>query len=414
MLQTVTVNPEASTPEDAPTLETWDRVRPSPADLSSRRLSQAELRAIAEQHGGPRVSLFLPTHAHGPQAKQDAVQLRSLRGEAQAELETIGVAATEIDGILGPVEALERQEEFWRSSTPGLAVLASPGGMQTFRLPGPAGPRSDVGERFEVLPLLPLLERDRFLVLAISRGQVRLHLGDRDSLHELPLPQDVPRSLPDFAGHQLERGTHQVHSVGGPGSPGGGAIHHGHGTGHDDRDAEHTQFVRAVVAGIARSEALRGLPVVVAAVERTVAEVREHPASLQLAPEAIVGNPSDRSLQGLHELAWGCLEPVFSADNERTIEAILGASATGAATELPVILTAARQGRVDTLVVADDGGEGVRATGPRPGTDEGLAGRWRADLEQALAHALTHGSKIVPVPPEQLPEGRVAAALLRY
>lgn len=404
------VQTEPKTRDNATKLQAWARVHASPDDRSLRRLSRAELRALAEQQEGPRVSLFMPTHERGGEIKQDSLQLRSLREEARISLESMtGVSQSEAAAILSPIEELEGQEGFWRSSTAGLAILADRDGMKAVRLPKAVGPRCDVGTRFELLPLLSLLERDEFLVLAISRSQVRLYLGERDSLREVPLPPDIPQSLPDFAGHQLKDSTHQVHSAGGPTNLGGGAVYHGQGTGHDDRDAEHTQFVRAVVSGIAGSDELRELPVVVAAVKRTIAEVREHRSGLQLTDEAVVGDASAWTPETLHAAAWRCVSSAHSARSHRVLDQIAGAAATGAATDLSVILTASRQGRVDTLVVSESGRSEADPSRPRPGS-----ARARADLEQSITHALTHGSQILVVPPQQLAEGQLAAALLRY
>ena len=63
-------------------------------------LNALDLTRLADQRGGTRISLFLPTHRGGPQTERNRIRLKNLLRHAQHALRTDGTRAGQIDAVL--------------------------------------------------------------------------------------------------------------------------------------------------------------------------------------------------------------------------------------------------------------------------------------------------------------------------
>src|SRR6185503_15671812 len=69
------------------------------------------------------------------------------------------------------------------------------------------------GDRFHLTPLLPLLNGNgHFHLLALSQKDVRLYMGDRETLHEVEL-RGVPRSVEEALHYEVSEHSLQFHST---------------------------------------------------------------------------------------------------------------------------------------------------------------------------------------------------------
>lgn len=273
-----------------------------------------------------------------------------------------------------------------------------------------------MGERYRITPLLSLVEPSRFFVLALDPNDVRLLEGNRLRLRRLP-QRDLPRSLEDVVGRQRAGATLQWHTHG-PRRH-GAATFHGHGAGHDDRDAERDKLLRRIATAVESRVAGTRAPLVVAAVERTVADFRRIASGLPVAASAVLGNPSDQSLPDLHDAAWTCARPLIESVAQSVVARIreeAGQHGALASVDLDRILRACRQGRVDALVVAGD----RPCWGLTDNTMEYIERhRHRRDFDHdlvdlAVAHALAYGAEVHLVSPDALPEQAPVGAILRF
>ena len=315
--------------------------------------------------------------------------------------------------LLQPLTALREDPDLWEHGLEGLVVLLEADDVHVFKTARPLTPVVSVAERYRITPLLSLVEPSRFFVLAIDTKDVKLLEGDRLRLRRLP-QLDLPRSLVEVVGRQPAGASLQSHTHG-PRQHGAATLH-GHGAGHDDRDAERTKLLRRIAAAVESRVAGTRAPLVVAAVERTVADFRRIAPSLPVAASAVLGNPSDLSLPDLHDAAWDCARPLLETPAKSLLARIReerhGALAS---VELERILRACRQGRVEALVVAGDR--------PRWGlTDNTMEyvelHRHRRDFDQdlvdlAVAHALAYGAEVHLVSPDSLPEQAPIGAVFR-
>jgi hypothetical protein len=155
-----------------------------------------EFKALAQVKGETCVSLYLRTSPLGADAKFNRAAFKDLAKEALSQLREAGVDKSRInifeeqfDRFAGAehnvqdedkIRKLQRAkpdpiDQFWHYQANGLAVLAAPGMIQTFRLPDPPKPLAEVADRFHLTPLIRVTSSPHdVLVLALAEESVRL------------------------------------------------------------------------------------------------------------------------------------------------------------------------------------------------------------------------------------------------
>jgi hypothetical protein len=366
---------------------------------------------------GPCVSILLPTHRAGKELQQAKIRLKNLLREAETRLAGNHLEKDEIAAALRPGHDLLADEGCWRSLEDGLAVYLAPGFSRHFTVPAPVEEALVTGSHFYVLPLLPLLERGDFFLLALSMKTVRLFAGDRFAVREIDLP-GVPRSLTDVVGTDWEEDAVQVHTVH-KGS--GGGIVHGHGVGQgEDEKEEATRFCVRIDAGLRRI--LQGVgngakTLVIAAAEPLASIYAQTTHYQHIAPEAVAGNPELLSPEELRARAWPIVERSISSNVESALARCRELLGTGrASTDTREIVPAASDGRVDTLFVSrgarrwgtfDPGARKVNVTEePSPESEE--------LLNLAAGMTVRAGGKVHLPSRDAMPEKANAAAIFRY
>jgi len=380
------------------------------------RFFRNELRELMEDPGGPCVSLTLPTARSGPETQQGPIRLKNLLRQAEEGLVAIGLRPTEARDRLAAVEALLADSAFWRAQSDGLAIFVDPdGGVRRFRVPLALDEAVVVGPRFAITPLLPLVAVDgHFYVLALSQNQVRLLRGTRHRIAETGA-QGMPANLADTLREDETEQQLQLRS-GGAGAA-GGAIFHGHGGVADAEDARLRRYVHAIDRAVTARLADERAPLVLAGVESLVAAYREVNHYAHVAAESIPGSPDRVADAALHAASWAIVEPTLRAAMDAAGARIAERLGTGEATaNLPEIVRAAHEGRVDTLFLAEGAtwwgtfdaatGDVALLDGASPGTEA------LGDL--AAARTAVAGGQVYVVAPEDVPGGAEAAALLRY
>jgi hypothetical protein len=195
-------------------------------------LNDADLVALAAGEG-PCVSILLPTHRHGPETRQGPIRLRNLTDRAAAELRDAGVGDDDIDTWLAPVRGLIDDQPYWQHQADGLALFAAPGRVSRWRLPAPMPEEVTVAASFRLRPLLPFRsDHDRFVILALSQGSIRLFEATRHTIAELDLGP-IPASIDVALAHEDPERQQQFHNSGGPAPQ-----FHGHGAGAELDKAE--------------------------------------------------------------------------------------------------------------------------------------------------------------------------------
>lgn len=380
-------------------------------------LTSNELKALMESKAGSCVSIFFPTHRKGADTQQDPIRLKNLLKDAEDKLLEKGMRSASAKVLLQPAQDLISDTRFWSSQSDGLAVFLNPERFILHRVPISFDELVVVADRFHIKPLLPLLSGDgRFYVLALSQNQVRLLQGTRFSVDEMKL-DTIPGSLEEALQYEVTEKQLKWH---GPSSAPSGkraGIFHGHGGGIETTKDDILQFLRLVDRGL--HEILRGdnAPLVLAAVEYVLPIYREVNTYPNLLEKGVIGNPEGVSLEELHRQAWEIVEPYFKQAQKEAIDRYYGFAGTGKTSQhLDTVIRAAHSARVDTLFVPI----GVQRWGrfdpddmsvhlhdePEPG-DEDL-------LDLAAIQTILNGGTAYAVEPENVPDSRYIAAIMRY
>lgn len=381
------------------------------------RFNLDSLKELASVEQRPSLSLYQPTYRHHPDNLQDPIRFRNLVSQAEASLRQT-YPDLEVRRVLEPFEALTQNKDFWNHTLDGLAVLGGPDFFRVFTLPRAVTELVVVADSFHTKPLRRFLQSvDRYQVLGLSLGKVRLFEGNRHVLDEIDLAPKVPRSITQALGEDLTEPHQNVSSHGGVGQ-GRQTMHHTMGGKKDESDLDAEKFFRAIDRAVLEHHSRpSGLPLILASLPEH--HHRFHAVSHNpfLLGDCVSVNPDSIAVEDLRLLVWQLVEPQYHARLAALSEAFEQARAKkrGSA-ELDEIAVAAVNGRIERLLIEADRqlpGRLDSATGrikiaalSDPGVDDLLD-----DLGDVVEKS---GGEVVVVPAERMPGLTGLAATYRY
>ena len=263
-------------------------------------LSVADIIALGSADG-PCVSIFIPTHRHGPETLQAPIRLNNLISAAARDLRSNDVPKAVIDDLLAPPRRLLDDAAFWQHQSDGLAAFCAPSRFRSYRVPLPLAEEVTVAASFRVRPVLPLLGDEAFFVLSLSQNAVRLFHATRHTIGALE-PDLVPGSMAEALAHEDPERQLQYRSVGGQ------AQFHGHGAGAEINKAALERYLRAVDRAAIERLGDSRQPLVLACVGYYLSVYQSVTRYPNLVDRAVEGNPEHRSSTELHAAAWGIIE----------------------------------------------------------------------------------------------------------
>lgn len=384
------------------------------------RFTRQELETLLRHRNGPCVSLYLPTHRTGAQLRQDPIRHKNLLTKAEDHLRQYGLRRPEIERLLEPAWRLNRDVEgrFWTHQSDGLAMFLAPGLWRSYCVPLPFDELVVVNSRFHVTPMLPLLQVDgRFYVLAVSQRRVRLFEATRFNMRPLS-PEGLPKNLAEALNideYVKENNFHSYRPA--PNQP-AEAMWHGHGGGDQgSAKMELQEYFRRLDDGLQKFFTVQTDPLVFAGVDYLFPLFREASTYRYLVETPVTGNPDDLVADQLHRAAWGVVEPYFRRQLEESLSRFGHQQARGLASgDLEEIIAAAREGRVDTLFVAQ-GRHRWGAVDEETGQIDFHDTRQHRSLDlpdYAAAHTILNRGQVYLIRPEQMPAGHEVAAIFRY
>jgi hypothetical protein len=295
---------------------------------------------------------------------------------------------------------------FWHHQADGLAVFASPHERFAFRVPLELPERVVVSEQYQVLPLLRLLDEERIKarVLALSLQRVRWFVSDRFSTQEAALPDEVPRSLVETAGEQVEEQHLQLHT-----GPPGSALYHGHGGGKDDRQPEIEAYCRAIAHAL-KSPLERHADSLVLAGDRPLTALFQRIAGLPAATDRLAGNFDEITARAMHAHVQPVLEQRIERDRRRIAERFQAEQARNQVTCQPdAIAKAADEARIAELLIGE-----TRSEAPLTAPDTLPVTPNDALRNDVAIKTLRCGGAVHAVPHDWVPDQRYIAAKLRF
>lgn len=375
-------------------------------------LSRDDLQVLAEHQDGLCVSMFLPIEKAGKETRQNQIRFKNMLREAEASLAESGMRSSDARDFLEPAGALLDDGAFWQYQEDTLAIFRSSALFRVYSLPTQYQPLLVVTDRFHIKPLLSLFTaNDQFFILALSQHVVRLLRGTRFSVEELELPKDMPTHIAEILGD--EHTQRQIRLRSNIESNQG----HQQTPVFKDNRINIARYFQEIDRGI--YEILKGedSPLVLAGVDYLLPIYREQNSYQHLVEEGVTGNPDLLKPEELHAQAWVCIEPHLKQAQQEAAEKYYNALATDrASNDIREVVAHAYYGRVDSLFVAtstQQWGSFDPITGdvelhmqPEAG-DQDL-------LDLAAVQTILNSGTVYAVAPDEVPDQRAVAAVLRY
>jgi hypothetical protein len=274
-----------------------------------------------------------------------------------------------------------------------------------------------VGNHFFIRPIIPLLNAERvFYVLTLSQKNIRLLKCTDTSFEEVPLPDNMPKSLledmatdqPDHTQDNLKTGGSSVGAMKG--------VMFTTSTDREDKPEYLRIFYKHVSDWMVDLIGKDRAPLVIAGVEYEIADFRHVNTYPELVEDAVFGAPNGMKGAELHKRAWDAVQTHFQKPLKAAIQRFDVWNTERASSKLADIVSAAYDGRVMQLIVSecaqyrgkfDSTTHSVKAHKQSDETDEDL-------LNFALLQTMLHSGEVYVVPANQVPHGAPAVATFRY
>lgn len=381
-------------------------------------LSTSEIKELMEYRDENCITIFMPTHAAGPEIRQDPIRFKNVLSLAEEKLVEAGWRDTDAQRLLEQAHQLD-QGEFWRHQDEGLALFISPNEFRYYRVPLNFDEEVIISNRFHIKPLMPLLMNDgRFYVLALSQNQVRLFQASHYNIDEVTL-EGIPLSLSEALKYDEAEQQLQLHS-GSPALPQGKSqTYHGQGVGVDDNKDQIRRFLQKVDRGLHDILEDQQAPMILAGVDYVISIYRDITIYPLVLSEGIPGNPDNANPKELHKQAWEIVLPYFQESQEKAAtkyQELMANNPEKASRDLKEIIKAAYDRRIDTLFVAIDEEQWGKFN---PETHEITLQREDQPenedlLDFATIHTFLNGGAVYTDVPENLPDRALIAATFRY
>ncbi|GAA5482978.1 hypothetical protein [Haloferula sargassicola] len=370
--------------------------------------------------GGQVATLLLPMEKKGAETRKNRITFKNALGDLREQLEALGMKQGKLAVALRGLAPLDAPTHaFWQHQREGLAmILREDGRIDCFGLPFRPDAYVHLGETPYLRPLARLIGGFEAHVLVLDLDRVRLFRATRWRVEEMEL-QHTPLSLAeamatDDPEKSLQQRTVSSSNLGGEG--GATTAFHGHGiTGDETRRKRARRFFEQVENGVRATIGKLELPLVLFGPDDEVGLYRSLNHHPKLCPGDIRFNASHLDRGRLDTMIRDWMAERDAAQRTKNLESLhAGLAKGGALDRIDEIVRAADNGRVSTLFlqtgarrfgVVDAEGATVHPQ-PEPG-DEELLGR-------AVRTVASQGGDIHFLAADAMPDGRPAAALLRF
>jgi len=324
------------------------------------------------------------------------------------QLESCGMHPQDVTTLLAPLEAMNTDATLLASHGDPLCIYRSPRELHCFSVRPMVEGGWHVAERFVVTPVLTHLDyRNTFLLLALAAKHVRLLRCEGGEITAIPFPDGVPESETDFTGDLSGEEHTKNHSPG---------VKFGSSAGREKSPHFTGDFMKAIDRGLQPVYREQGLPLVLSGVDGEMAAYRSVSDYAALVPEGVKLSP-DGGVTGA-EMAKAGAEILKRWSNPAEKQALADFEKSGLArrsTDSAAILQAGAAGQIQHLLVKRGGhlvGDARKLAGI--GAAEGYVYRTDDLVNAAAVEVLLHKGIVWLIEPEQMPEGVVMAAVMRY
>jgi hypothetical protein len=315
-------------------------------------LTHEDLKRLAAV-SGPCLTIIEPLRDNYSQVTKPDTRIIAAIQEAARLLEEKGFAADERDEMLRPLKKVALNTD-WTGRKGSVVMFRSPDCTITCFWPDPLPSRVHFAEEFLLLPLLPgfLTKRD-FWLLALSIKSVRLFRGTSDGLVEVPLPNDVARSLSQD--EEFDQPDHSLRgrSAAGPSVGGMKGVQFGTSSANElQADYLHDYF-KAIDRGIHPILAKDPQPLILAGVTRELAIYRTVNTYSPVLTGAVHGSPEKLASGPLYAKAVELMSAYSVRAMDATLLEMEEAGNRGLiVTDPAALIEAAGNGQIADLIVS--------------------------------------------------------------
>ena len=369
---------------------------------------------IIYEDKGPFISLYQPTHRHGPDNQQDLIRFKNLMTSIQNSLKE-DYKEKDIEALMKPFNALAQDNEFWNNTTDGLAILASEDTCVIYKLQLPVKEVSVVGEKFHIKPLIRYFQSaDRYQLLGLDRNQFTLYEGNRYGFEKIAIDPDIPTSMEEVIGDDY---SEAYLTQGAYGGVGGTPMFHGHGGKKEEIDKDTDRYFRYVDQFILDNYSNpMNLPLILAGLDEHHGLFRSISSNHHLLEEGIKRDYKSLSKDQIRESAWDIIEPFYLEMTKELVDRYnINRAKFLASDDLSEVTRAVFEGRVDVIMIEAD-----RVI---PGMIHKDSGKLTTDVNDQESGNVVNDlatmvykskAEIVILPKERMPSTTGVAAVYRY
>ncbi len=373
---------------------------------------------LAEKEHDICISIYLRTHKTGESVQQDPIRLKNLLGEASEMLKKQGLKDREIEALLEEPRKLLDTPLFWQHNDQGLALFMSEDEFEYYRIPHSFNERVMVDDHYLITPLVPMITLEgTFSILTLSQKEVRLLRSTRTKVIRLTL-EEAPTNMKEYLKFNVQEPSLQHHAGQATGGEHGkGDIFHGHGGEGSTDQREAINYLKHIENEVTSKMRQRNDPLILAGMEKAVAEYRKINHYNRVMDDAITQNPDDLKDEELKDKGWEIIQSHFLQGMYNDIERFGDlAGSEKQSDNLSKIIEAAYYGRVESLFVPigehswgrfDEERDTVHHSSEQRNGEHDL-------INMAAIKTLTQSGNVYALDKEDMPNNSSIAAIFRY
>lgn len=310
--------------------------------MSNNRLT--DYLSLSFSPDAPKISIYMPTHRTSPENQQDPTRYRDLLKQVKADLETNydeKVWQTTFNQL---AQLVDNRFDFWNYTKEGLAILASDEKIEVFKLRQTLPSFAQVGDNFNLLPLLAYYEtRYPVLLVDISRDSVELYEADQFSYQAIEV-EDIEKDFYNIF-DDMDSENNQT-TVRGAGSV------HSNQTKEDNIEDDRDYYFNYLDSQLKTLSQESNLPVLLAGTRENIAEYRKIAKAdiyVDVHIDQPISNESQARVKELLDETLGQLHKKMISDSRKRLDTARGAHRIQSLTE--DIYQSAQAGRIEELVI---------------------------------------------------------------
>jgi hypothetical protein len=374
-------------------------------------VSEKKIEELINKNGNELVTITMPTHKKGEEAKQDPIRFKNLLNQVAELIKEKGKKEAEIEKFLHPAKELLEKPMFWSHLDKGLAVYLSEEGMDIHKLPYALEEQAYMNSHFLITPLLPMMSLDgTFCVLAVSRQNAKLLRCTRNEMEDIT-PEDVSTSVDDYLEVDPEKQL-QFHS----GARGQKAVYFGHNANEEDKMIVVEQYFRELEKGVTKTLKEINDPLVLIGLKENISLYKKINNYGRTVENEVMHNPDELSELDLKNKGWSIIKKHFLKDMYLSLGKFSEKGGDKVSNNLSDIVEATVMGRSQTVFISRNEQKwGVYDTENQ--TVHYSAKPKNGDVELLNWLSITahkNGSKVYMLPKEEMPMKSTVAAEYRF